>query len=630
MHRITFLAAAFASAVTLAAQTINDFFDGTNLQEIRLTMNPADWQTLRDNYLKNTYYKCDFEWRGLSIKGSAVKSRGSGSRNPIKPGLEINFSKYTASQQFLGLNSVILRNFASDPSMLHERLTLQMFARAGLPYERSAHARVYINGTYYGLYQLVEPIDAHFLRARFDEDSGFLYESNSGGTGYQFDYLGDDPALYVPSKFDPKTHAGESDTVLVDMIRTMNQASDTEFAAAIGKYIDLGAFVSHVAMEVFMAESDGFLSESGMTNFYLYRRMSDNRNFPLVWDKEMTFTGPRWPILSDIDRNVLMRRALAVPEYRKRYLDTLHQAAVAAGGGGGWLAQELEREYAQIRTAVEEDPNRVCDVNGSLDRCPLLLFEDEVQYARDFATNRAGFVEDSLRAEGWMLPDMDLNPGSVGNLASGAAVLTPGSLARVRTNLPIGAQPVIGNFPLPTTLGDISLTVGGIPAPLISVSATEIWLQVPWDAPCGPSSVRVQQDAVTNWNSTSSTLSIENRASSPGIFSVNHLSGLAVSAANRAVAGEILVVWASGLGETKTDEPSGTPAPMDRLVNFKATITAKIDDVEAPVVWAGLAPGFAGLQQLILTAPAGVPPGGANIVLLANGEPGAPYAIWIR
>ena len=38
----------------------NALFDSTSLQEIRLTIDPAAWKQLRDNYLSNDYYPGDF------------------------------------------------------------------------------------------------------------------------------------------------------------------------------------------------------------------------------------------------------------------------------------------------------------------------------------------------------------------------------------------------------------------------------------------------------------------------------------------------------------------------------------------------------------------------------------------
>ncbi|HMV69982.1 MAG TPA: hypothetical protein PKA64_24290, partial [Myxococcota bacterium] len=46
------------------AGSADAFFDDAVLQDIRLTINSKDWQTLKDNYLSNEYYPCDFEWRG--------------------------------------------------------------------------------------------------------------------------------------------------------------------------------------------------------------------------------------------------------------------------------------------------------------------------------------------------------------------------------------------------------------------------------------------------------------------------------------------------------------------------------------------------------------------------------------
>ena len=52
------------------------FFDDSVLQEIRFTINSKDWQTLKDNYLSNEYYPCDFEWRGQKVRNVGIRSRG--------------------------------------------------------------------------------------------------------------------------------------------------------------------------------------------------------------------------------------------------------------------------------------------------------------------------------------------------------------------------------------------------------------------------------------------------------------------------------------------------------------------------------------------------------------------------
>src|ERR1051326_4329276 len=62
------------------AQTDADFFDTSKLQEIRLEIRPGDWALLKQNFLDNTYYACDFHWifngKDITLPEIAIRSRG--------------------------------------------------------------------------------------------------------------------------------------------------------------------------------------------------------------------------------------------------------------------------------------------------------------------------------------------------------------------------------------------------------------------------------------------------------------------------------------------------------------------------------------------------------------------------
>ena len=49
------LALILCCAVALGGQPARDFFDNTVIHEIRIDLDPADWASLRRNYLANTY-----------------------------------------------------------------------------------------------------------------------------------------------------------------------------------------------------------------------------------------------------------------------------------------------------------------------------------------------------------------------------------------------------------------------------------------------------------------------------------------------------------------------------------------------------------------------------------------------
>jgi hypothetical protein len=111
-----------------------------------------------------------------------VRSRGSGSRNPHKPGLKVDFGRY-ADQKFLGLKSVVLANAVQDPAMLKQRVAMLMYERMGLPAPRVAHVRVFVNEVYLSLYMLIEPIDKNFLARVYGTDQNGKKE-NDGYLGY--------------------------------------------------------------------------------------------------------------------------------------------------------------------------------------------------------------------------------------------------------------------------------------------------------------------------------------------------------------------------------------------------------------------------------------------------------------
>jgi hypothetical protein len=374
------------------AQTAADLFDPASLNDIRLAVHSADWQKLKANFRDNTYYPADLTWRGITVRNVGIRSRGLGSRSPIKPGLRLDFDRYATGQRFLDLKSIVLDNLTQDPSMMKEVLSMQLFSRLGLPAPREAFVRVYVNSELVGLYAVVESIDKRFLERVVGEDGGTLYEYEYA-FDYNFEYLG---ATLEPYRviFSPKTNESDSMTDLYGrieaMVRTANESSDATFESAMADYLDLGAFVRHVAAETFVAENDGWLGYAGMNNFYMYRFKDRGRFQVISWDKDNTFLQPDFGIFERVDRNVLMRRAMAVPALEQAYLDGLIAAADSAAegqsgddAGTGWLGLEIDRLAALIGSAFRQDTNKPysdAEVEAAIDGL------------RTFARRRGAFV----------------------------------------------------------------------------------------------------------------------------------------------------------------------------------------------------------------------------------------------
>jgi hypothetical protein len=402
-----------AQADESAPLSARDFFDDSQLHTIRLVINPRDWAELRASFQLNTYYPCHFVWRDQVVKNVGIRSRGTGSRSGTKPGLRVDFNLFDEEQHFLGLKSVVLRNNVQDPSNLHERLGMQFFARLGLPAPREAHARLYVNDEYAGLYSIVESVDKVFLGNHYNQDGGYLYEYDYDvdDQPYRFEYRGPDPALYSPKPFKPATHELDPDPrPLVDMIRAIHETSNADFTGVMERYLDLKELVVHTAVESFLSEIDGVLGDWGMNNYYLYRFEGTTASTLIPWDKSEAFKGgitrSIWRNVDDVPswlQNILMTRAMRDLNLRALYLDVLIRCAEIAGAREpltedsageadgdrpGWLEREIRRGYEQIRDAALEDTAKPFSNEE---------FEEDVQRLIEFARERGAFVEEEVR-----------------------------------------------------------------------------------------------------------------------------------------------------------------------------------------------------------------------------------------
>jgi spore coat protein CotH len=383
--RLAVCAAILASGAAgrASAQTSDDLFDPNTLQEVRITMSPADLRALRDRWQEKVYFPADFTWRGMVVTNIGVRMRGLASRSPVKPSLRLEFNHYTKGQHFLGLKSLGLKNMNEDPSMIHESLALAFFKRMGQPAPRESFARVYLNGSYQGLYGMVESIDGTFLKNTFGEKAGYLLEREFVSEFHGED-LGD-PEAYKPV-FQAKKHKKESDTVqyspIADLFHDVNQPVDATWRDAVSKYLDLPQFVTHVAIEQFLSEFDGVLGHSGMTNFDLYRAGGSNTSRFIVWDKDKTFTAADSPVYQNWNTNQVFSRAMTFPDLRALYQTVLTQCAQSATAQN-WLSAEIVRETALIRPSVYEDTARPFTND---------FYEGAVQSLKEFAQTRPAFV----------------------------------------------------------------------------------------------------------------------------------------------------------------------------------------------------------------------------------------------
>ena len=353
----------FALAPPSQAQTADDLFSQTDIQRIDLWVHSTDWAKLKAEFQTNTYYPADLTWNGITVRNVGIRSRGRGSRSGHKPGLRVDFDRYTTAQRFLGLKSLVLDNVTQDASGIHESVAMAFYARLGIPASREIHARLYVGGEYAGLYVIVESVDKELLARVFGaigedtQNDGWLYEFKWQDNWF-FSYLGGDLREYM-LRFEATTHESRSDEEkyrpIETLIRLANNTPPDRFTAEVGAKLDIPQVVRFIAAQVFLAETDGFLGGFGINNLYLYRLENSDVHVFIAWDADNTFYHPEYPTNSGINDNILMRALMAVPQYNALFWEEMRRN-VQMAEEGDWLNNEIIRNVQRVDTAMKEDP----------------------------------------------------------------------------------------------------------------------------------------------------------------------------------------------------------------------------------------------------------------------------------
>jgi uncharacterized protein (TIGR03437 family) len=207
-----------------------------------------------------------------------------------------------------------------------------------------------------------------------------------------------------------------------------------------------------------------------------------------------------------------------------------------------------------------------------------------------------------------------LNPAGIVNAASSApftAGIAPGDFITLYgSNLASGIA-TASTVPFPTNLGNVQVTVNGLPAPVQFVSPGQISAIVPYAS--GSSVARIQ---VINNNVASNAVTTFLNLTAPGVFTVPpggvgygavlHADYSLVTPQKPAQVGETVSVYLTGLGTTDPLVSDGAAGVFSQTTN---TIAVDIGGLAATTSYVGLAPQLAGLYQINFTVPTGVTAG---------------------
>ena len=150
--------------------------------------------------------------------------------------------------------------------------------------------------------------------------------------------------------------------------------------------------------------------------------------------------------------------------------------------------------------------------------------------------------------------------------------------------------------PLSNQIGDATVTINNLPAPLLYASSGQINLQIPFNAPLGTDNLVLTRSGVG-----SVTVPVSVAATAPAIFAV-------LNAAPDAFAngGTYISIYCTGLGGVTNPPANGAIAPAAPYSKTLLTPTVTAGGMAGTILYSGLAPTLIGVYQVNAFVPRGI------------------------
>ncbi len=330
-------------------------FSPDRVVEVSMELAAADWEALRHqrrsmvemfagdcqaapHVSPYTYFPTRLTVDGVTVDPVGVRKKGwIGSQSTARPGFKLNLDEYAKGTDVFGYDDLVLNNSVQDGTYVKQCLGYALFAAAGVPAPRCGFAHVTVNGEDLGLYVMLEAVDKDFLKPRFANPSGNMYEGVL--SDFREGWLG---------TFEPETNKQTAEGSDLAAVAAALEASDDALLASLEAVVDLDQFITFWAVESLIRHYDGYSKYAN--NYHVYRDPQTGRFvfIPHGIDAIMnTWESTQGTATSVYARAALSKRLLDHPEGRARYfarlselLDTIWDEAA--------LGAELDRLHALI------------------------------------------------------------------------------------------------------------------------------------------------------------------------------------------------------------------------------------------------------------------------------------------
>ncbi|KAG0010500.1 hypothetical protein BGZ81_002736 [Podila clonocystis] len=256
-------------------------FDSSQIATIHLTVDPAKFDDMMNNPRDEDRQRVEAGFKFInadkvySAAKVKIKISGHGSRKFRKVSLHIKFDE-NKKGMFFDRSAIKLRAEYNDPTMIREKLYLDLLNSVGVSSSQGSYSRVYVNGEPHGLYLMVEDIGEPMLLHTIHR--GAIKDRKALGSLYQMgttvEFKGPRAADYAKNMYrniirgdNPKDEPMHQ---LIAFMKDLHDwdPTDTEGIAYWNERLDLDGFLRSMALEYLTGAYDAFWWNAH--NYYMY------------------------------------------------------------------------------------------------------------------------------------------------------------------------------------------------------------------------------------------------------------------------------------------------------------------------------------------------------------------------
>lgn len=262
--RLTFILVLILTAFADLKAQIKNFY---------INCDPADFQFIYDNYEQDIYIPATFEYDGTVWSNVSIRIRGDGSRQFPKKSLKVRFNDgaYIDGRTSLNINAEW-----EDRSYIQQFMASRLMRESGQPCFTTEHVRIHLNGSFFGLYLLVEAVDERFFEVRGLDPDGNTYKAALDGSSLS---IFDQPQYH----WEQKTGTDVNFFDLQQLINEINNQPQATYGSLVNDLFVRNEVVNIISMNVLLS-----LGSTYYHNYFMHYEPATSKWMMLPWDMDKT------------------------------------------------------------------------------------------------------------------------------------------------------------------------------------------------------------------------------------------------------------------------------------------------------------------------------------------------------